>query len=376
LGTALDNRHLAEVNVADSAADEEGVVVVVAGAGVSVFNFSEGSATSGIPVNSLTSLVEVVVEGMVRTKAKDLVDPMVDEEGEEDTAVAEEVEAMEAVHQLAEEAEVMAAVQHHRHLGDTGNKDQRTAMDSRDPEVDTDNRRGILRTAVSRVAVAVAVALMANREVVEVMVNSHRPVQLGDTGNKDQRTAMDSRDPEVDTDNRVEASRHTVASREVAAVDLMDSHREVHLTATDNKEDLLLAAILNRVQVVDQVDIISRDPGEAEDTVSNQGLATHHLQQVEEDMVNKTTQHLAGTLEEEEVGVAMDSSSNHQLRKTAMGEVEAIPSSTKRDKSKAFFPRYQRIEHMTTRPFQQLLLNKERDSAVEVLPFTPLVLTI
>jgi len=310
LVTAQELRQRAQVNVADSAADsaadEEGVVlaVEVAGAGVSVFNFNEGSATSGIPVNSPTNLVEVLVEGMVKAKAKDLGDLTEHEDGVEEVTVAvEEAEAMLAGHHLEEEAEVMAVVEHHR--------------------------RDILPTAVSRVAVAEA--RMGNREVVD-MVNSHR--LLLDTDNKDQRTAMDNRGPAVDTDNkglavdtdnRVEASRHMEVNREAAEVHHTDSHS---LTVTDNREDqLLLAAIHNRVAVEDKVDIINREPGEAEVTVSSQGLVMHHLQEVLEDMVNRTIQHQAGILEVEEV--ATDSSNNHLLHQTATGAVEATPSSTK-----------------------------------------------
>jgi len=262
------------VEEVDSAEDEEEVVEV---AGVSAFNFNEDSATSGIPVNSPTSLVEVVVEGMVKAKAKDLVALTEDEdeveEVEEATVAAAEAVAIQAGHHREEEVEVMAVEEHHK--------------------------RDILRTAVSRVAVVVAP--MGNREVVD-MVNSHR--LLRDTGNKDQRAVMEIRGPEVDTDN----------SR----------------TVTDNREDqLLLAATHNRVAVEVKVDITSRHPEEAEGTVSSQHLITDHLPEVPEDMVNRTMQHQAGTLEVVVVVVATGSSNSHLLRQTATGAVEATPLSTK-----------------------------------------------
>jgi len=347
--TAQELRQRAQVNVADSAADsaavEVGVLVAVevAGAGVSVFNFNEGSATSGILANSPTSLVEVLVEeGMVKAKAKDLGDLTEHGDGvEEVTVAAEEAVAMLAGHHLEEEAQVMAVVEHHR--------------------------RDIRPMAVSRLAVAEA--RMGNREVVD-MVNSHR--LLLDTGNKDLRTGMDNRGPEVDTDNRVEARRH-MEDREAAEVHHTDSHSR---TVTDNREDqLLLAAIHKIVAVEDKVDIINRDPGEAEVMVSSQVLAMHHLQEVLEDMVNRTIQHKAGTLEVEEV--ATDSSNNHLLHQTATGAVEATPSSTKPAIRRLFSQDITEPFSWQDIPYSKFfLINRKRDSAVEVLPFTHLVLTI
>jgi len=330
-------------SAADSEVDEEGEEAVAAGAGVSVLQIREGSATSEIPVNFLTSQlvpVVVVVVGMVRAKAKDMVVLTVDEEVEDTVAVEVAAAAMLVELLLAEEAEAMVAVLH--------------------------PRRVILRTVANRAAVPPmdsreVVPPMDSREVVDIVSNRR---QLVGTRNKD---LLDSK---VDTDNRVELRHHTAVNREEPAVDHMANRREVLRTVMDKGERQLQHPIRNKA-VVHQVDIItSRELGEAEVMVSNQLPATLHLQQAPGDMDNNPIA--------DEVAMG-SSSSHHQLRRTATGAQEATPNLSSTDKlfqSKVFSSRYHRIEHMTNHSFQQLLHNyRKRDSAMAFLPYQPLFRT-